>query len=511
MTGQARAVRASRKAATAAVTAAAVEPLVARGRGRARGRAAATAAAKGAAAAATAAAILATSAFRYGATYTPVHTIGIYQPGGVQYKTLNGLLPGFTIGQQATGQMKPAIDAYEAQVALTNIEAIGAGLPNQMGAPSLSYLQGETRFIVFAAPMVPHATHTGDEVGSLTKLLQGGYDSKIQATVAALITAGLTGPGLEGRICLRVGWEFNAGVGKSGNTGFEWATNYVDPLTGNVNGIAQYKLAAAHWETVARAAGYTGFIEWNGGNNDTSALPVSSAMPTHGDPSNTLWGWDVYAGNIYNNPKNAPQAAIDALTPIYNGYVAYCRSHGYMFGHGEYGCTYKANSPYTLNDNSYFYSWFFQIIAANADVVAYAMHYQQNQDYTYVSGTPLTESHQIAFSVSTSGGAPLGVASSSAYTGAYPVGGTSVNDTTAPANTVSTMGSLHNSNEGSGLFWVLTTDPNKVLARDSWLAYFGGANGLGAPAMVQPAVAPPEVTTSPTALDSPTFMTVVYG
>jgi hypothetical protein len=224
-----------------------------------------------------------------------------------------------------------------------------------------------------------------------------------------------------------------------------------------------------------RTHGYTGWIEWNGGNNDTSALPIASAMPTHATSTGsnwkakTLWGWDVYPGPPYNAGKDNFTAMINAVNSIYNLYLTYCRANGYKMAHGEWGMTYKANSPYSPQDNDQWFPWFYAKLAANADTVVYAMFYHQNQPYT--PGTVLDESHQLFFC-----GGHQGVPSTTVGSGPYPVGSTDKN-TAGPANTAATMGTLHNVAD-SGT-WVFTNDPNKSKALSSWMQSFGGGyNGV---------------------------------
>ena len=439
---------------------------------------------------------------RLGTVYTPVHTIGSYQQGGSHYKPLSGILPGFTVGQSGTGTMKTAMDAYETLIG-DYIEAVGIGLPNQMGDPgTFPYLSGETRHIVFAAPLIPLSG------GSINRLLANAYDGLIRATAQALMAAGLT----NGRASIRVGWEFNSGA--TSFTGFQWSTGHTDPQTGNLNGLANVKLAQAHYETVFRSAlapdGVTtwqGYIEWNAGNADSSSASVSTAMPTHGDPSNSMFGWDIYSTQGGSYGKDNETATWAVQKTYYQSILNYCAANGYLMCHGEYGHTYKASSPYSINDELNWFRDFYQIMAANPTLVAYAMHYQQNQPYVAPGGTPviLDESHQIAYA-----GSQQGSRSTVKNTGPYAVGSSTIGST-GSAHTTASMGSLHNGDDTPSV-WVFTNDANKGDARDSWMLWFGGSGGNGAAGLAGTPVAPPPPAVVPAVdLDTPTVLTLVWG
>lgn len=428
-------------------------------------------------------------------TFTGYNRIGSQQPGGVQCKTLLGIIPGATVGQQAHAQMKPTMDALATKIG-TQVEAVGVGMPNQMGDCSkvLDALYGETRFIRFAVPMVPHAIHSGDTVGSITDLLNGVYDAKIIDMVTKMVAAGFGGD----NVSSSVGWEYNAGAGKSLTSGYEWATNYGDPRTGVANGISQVHLAQAYFENLMRTHGYTGWIEWNGGNNDTSALPIQTAMPTHATTwkSKTLWGWDLYPSPPYNAGKNNLTATINATNSIYNTYLAWCKTNGYLMAHGEWGVTYSASSPYSLQQDQAagWITWFYKKLADNASQVVYAMLYQQNQPYT--PGNVLDEAHQLWFF-----GGVQGVKSTTVGSGPYPVGSSNVN-TAGPANTAATMGTYHNVADTGTI--VFTDDPNKTNALTGFLQNFGGityqgVTGKGAAGLGVPYVASSSITQGPIA------------
>lgn len=397
-------------------------------------------------------------------TFTPYNRIGAQQPGGVQCKVLSGLVPGFTVGQQAHGQMKPTIDAYETLVG-DHIEAIGVGLPTDLGDASgiLSALSGETRFIRFALPLVPMSN------GSVNALINSTtYNSQITAMFTQMVAAGFGGLNVSCSV-----WEYNSGTSNGSNSSLasnRWSTGFIDPQTGVRNGITNVKAGCAKMESLARAAGYTGYFEWNGGNLDSSALPIATAMPTHatgGDKVKSLWGWDVYAAQGGSYTKNDVTSVWGAVNSLYDTYLVYCKANGYMMAHGEYGQIYKASSPYGINDTNQWYPLWYAKLAANAKWVAYAIHYQQNQPYT--PGTVLDESHQIAFC-----GGRQGVPSTTVGTGNFAIGATMLFQN-GSAHTAATMGTLHNVAD-TGV-WVLTNDPNKAKARDSWIATFGGVGG----------------------------------
>ncbi len=417
-------------------------------------------------------------------TYTRWSTIGQEQPNGVQEKVLPGNYFGFTVGLGSSGSVEAMCNAWDAFTG-GNTESVGWGLPNSMGTPNLSPLAGITRFVVFAAPLIPHNVSGS----SITKLLRGDYDAQIDANANAVIALGL------GKKCaVRWGWEFNGGAGSSLTAGFEWATNHSDPLTGVANGISQVHLGQAYVEGRWRSAGYTGYAAWSGGTHDTSALSIANAIPTHGDPSLTCWDWDLYPPVPYNGTKNDIAAIIAKIEPIYDGYLSYIRTHGLVgMGHSEYGMVGNPASPYTPNDNDIWFPWWYGKLRANSRWVLWANAYWQNQDYVSPGGTnaPLKENHQIAFSVPTSGGSPQGAASTAAWTGNYPPGQSGPN-VSGTANTVANNGSLQNSSD-LGTHWVWSTDPSKAKARTSWQATFGGvgeAAGLGAAGLRIPITAP---------------------
>jgi hypothetical protein len=398
--------------------------------------------------------------------FVPYNRIGAQQPGGAQCKVLNGLNPGFTVGQQATGQMKPTIDHYEALTG-DHIEAVGIGLPNGFGSASslMNALSGETRFIVFACPMVPLNQATQ---GSITTLLAGGYDTAIIAMINSMVTAGFGGL----NVSMRIGWEANSGT--SSLNSYPWSTGFIDPLTGLKNGPAQYKAGAQYFETLIRAHGYTGYIEWCVGNADSSASPLATVMPTHATGANkllTLVGYDMYFTQGGSLSKNDFAGGWAAKNTYMDTLLAYATANGYLLAHGEYGQTYVSSSTSYFNDNDQFFAYWYAKLAANASKIAYAIHYQQNQPYT--PGTILQESHQIAFC-----GGQQGVPSTVVGTGTGAAG----------AISAATMGSLHNVAD-SGT-WTLTNDPNKALAKTSWLANFGGTGGKGAAHLGIPYVVP---------------------
>lgn len=398
----------------------------------------------------------------------PETMIGPQQSRGHHFKCLNGTSVGFTAGQSGTATMGGVLDALELSWK-TDVEAVTVGLPNGLGDP-LSLMQaiaGCGRFVVFTAPMIPMSG------GSITALLRGDYDAAIIKTFQRLVAAGW---GLNSAI--RCGWEYNAGAGKGPTEGFPWATNYRDPISGLINGIGQYKLGAAYYENLARncngaGSGYQGYFSWCGGNGDTSALPIESAIPTHGNPALTIWDWDIYAGNPYNGSKNNIAASTASLDPIYDRYIAYCEAHGILMAHGEYGQTYKASSPYSIDGLTGWMSWFYAKLKKNNTRVAYAMHYQKNQpvnssDTNYTDHTILDEMHQLWGL-----GGWTGSHATVKGTGPYPIGATGPN-VNGSLHTLATMGNQQSAQNVTSTFWTATADPNKVDVLADWMANFGG-------------------------------------
>ncbi len=406
--------------------------------------------------------------------YSRWNTIGRDQPGGRQIKTLPGQYFGFTAGTKSTGSMEAALNAWDTFTGGFS-EAVAWGLPNSMGTPNLTPLSGITRIVVFAAPLIPH----GVSGSSITALLRGDYDAMVDANADAVV-----GLALGRRALVRFGWEYNSGAGDSPTQGFEWAVAHGDPQNSNIpNGIAQVHRAQAYVENRWRARGFDGYAVWSGGTSNTSALSIANAIPTHGDPSLTCWDWDVYPSPPYGSTKKDLPSFLSRTDTQYDAYVAYCVSHGLLMGHSEYGQISNPSSPYTYNDLDTWFPWFYNKIQANSATVAWAIAYWQNQSYVAPGGSPvtLTENHSIAFSVASSGGAPLGSASTAAWVSNYPPG-TSGPNVSGTANTLANSGSLQHSSD-LGTHWVWTTDAAKQKAKTSWQASFGGvgeANGLGA-------------------------------
>jgi hypothetical protein len=322
--------------------------------------------------------------------------------------------------------------------------------------------------VSFSCPMVP----LFDSTASLTKLIRGDYDIQLHAIWNYAVAHGAGG---KNRIA-RCGWEYNSG-GTSLKT-YPWSTGYIDPQTGAANGISQFLLGAAHYEAIARAEGFLGYFDWNLGNGDTTSLPAASAMPTHGDPTLTFLGDDVYSSQGGQFSRNDPVGVWNKRELQIDNYLAYCRAHGYLYWIGEYDQTFKANSPYGVNDTDLWFPKLWQKAHDNADVIAGLVLYHQNQSSTGTS--VLDEVHQIMFSDGITG-----TPATAAYT----------SNTAAASNTQANMGNERNSGN-TGLTWVFTNDPNKQKAKTSWLAYFGGTAGRGAGSM-EKITAPP--VTAPTA------------
>lgn len=405
--------------------------------------------------------------------YSRWSTIGTDQPNAKQEKVLPGQYFGFTVGTKSTGSMEAALNAWDTFTG-DYTEAVAWGLPNSMGTPNLTPLAGITRFVVFAAPLIPHNVSGS----SITTLLAGGYDAQIDANAAAVVSLGLG----KKQAC-RWGWEYNSGAGDSPTQGFEWASGRRDPVSGNINGMARVHLAQAYVENRWRAQGYTGYAAWSGGTGDTSAATIDNAIPTHGDPSLVVWDWDIYPNPPWNGTKNAMSVFTAKADLQYNAYLAYCKANGILMGHSEVGQIYAPKSDQRYNDIGGFWEWLYAKGAANAGTVAWMIAYFQSTPYVAPGGTPvlLDESHSIAFSVPTSGGSPMGTAATTPWTGDYPPG-VSVPNVNGANNTIANTGSLQHSSD-LGLHWVWTPDPSKHNAMMGWRRTFGGeggALGLGA-------------------------------
>jgi hypothetical protein len=420
-------------------------------------------------------------------TYSRVKAIGPAQVGGVHHHALPGIYPGFTQGLGGSGSMETLLnnwDAFTGGWTESTAFSLGRYLNS---SPNVSPLVGTTRFVSFTAPMLPNG-------GSMQRMLNGEYDSLIDGSADAVVSLGLP----KEQHGVRWGHEYNSGAGDSLTQGFPWATAHVDPYTGTANGLSKYKAAGAYMEGRWRARGFVGYAIWCGGNHDTSSAPIGTAIPTHGDPDSTAWDWDLYPGPPYNGTKNDVSLMIAHNNPIYDGYVAYCRNNGILMGHSELGQIISPASSQRFNDTGLIMPWLYGKMQAAADVIAWGIHYFQNSPYVGPGGTPvvLDELHDVAFGVSSTGGAPLGQASTTPWTGDYPPGtsGPNVNGST---NTLARVGSLQNSSD-SGLHFVWSNDPASTQKRDSWQATFGGVgslNGLGAEGLTV-AVTPPVTPTN---------------
>jgi hypothetical protein len=412
-----------------------------------------------------------------------VYRIGKQQPGGVQHKCLSGLTQ-YTVGQSGTNTMDPYSDAYEALIR-SDIEMVGVGMPNGLGRPtSILNNLGTThkRFTVFALPMVPYGT------GSVDRLVNSStYDAMHTAIAEDTITAGF-----DEDSAIRCGHEYNSGAGDSGTQGFMWATKHTDPYTGQPVGLANYQAGAAKVEKIWRDAGYTGYFAWSGGQGDTSAAKIEDAIPTHGDPSLTVWDWDWYSHIGWNGTKNDAMTFYAKDLETDAKYLDYCRKHKILYAHSEYGHTSNPSSPYAANDEGQWYRAFYGNLATNADVKAWAGHYQVNQ----LTNGIVQEGHLIALSVNTPGGAPSGVAATAKYVADYPPGaldpttGKPAPNIKGTANTLANSGSLQSSSS-AGVNWVWTPDPNKQNAMTSWRETFGGFGPTGGAAGLTAAVVPP--------------------
>src|SRR5690242_20647691 len=107
---------------------------------------------------------------------SPLYAIGPQQPGGTQFRTLNGGHLGFTEGQTGFGSVWPAVQRMNSHLG-DNWEALNIGLPNDMSDPGasgkvLDQLNGCPLFIVFFAPIVPNVK-SGAGAGSISKGLYG--------------------------------------------------------------------------------------------------------------------------------------------------------------------------------------------------------------------------------------------------------------------------------------------------------------------------------------------------
>ena len=322
--------------------------------------------------------------------------------------------------------------------------------------------------------------------GSLTLLNQGHYDAEYTNLFTSLVAASNTHNGnLNGsRMAIRLGWEW-AGT-------WSWGLDAKDPQTNTWNTHTAYVQAFQRVVGLARAAGWTGDFDWNGqAPSDTitdgggTTVPYDSMFPgTAYGTGAQIVGIDVYdtIGNAamysvncsarppafsatgaycYGFNKNGSQSDSGVGTydnvwnaealPRLNSVAAFARSEGMLMGLGEIGDIIDPTNRFDFNQTNRFWPLMTSWLAANADVAAYAMPFNQNLYPTGTSGQ-VTQDDQYVFQG--------GFSAQSVPTSAW-IGPTTANRTTGAAPP--SLGSMTNADYTS-TNWVDTTDPNKTSA-----------------------------------------------
>jgi hypothetical protein len=279
----------------------------------------------------------------------------------------------------------------------------------------------------------------------------------------------------------RFGHEYNTQVGQVGN--YPWATGFPDPYTGSPVTIGQYFAAAEKVEGIYRSEGWLGYAAWSGGTSNTSALPIASAIPTHGDPAKTIWDFDTYPGTRYGTTKNDYASGWPLARDAWLRYDAFCSTHGLLMASSEWNMMSNVPSPYFLNDaaGAAGYADLYALWRSLSPRMAWALLYQVNQ----LSGGVVDEEHDLFLSVSTTGGSPSGVSPTSEYTSPYPPGKSDLISGKG-TNSLALSGSLDNSSS-AGLHFIWTPSKNRQHAvaafKTSWGGFgtTGGAAGLALP------------------------------
>jgi hypothetical protein len=261
---------------------------------------------------------------------------------------------------------------------------------------------------------------------------------------------------------------------------FPWSAFYIDPNTHSQHGMANVHTMMQRYVNIMRTPslvpgfsgtlGFQGYFDFNGFTLDNSQPPVEAWDPHVSDsiPNRIILGGDPY--NSISNPiatggigKDDPAGQWTKLQQKLDLMITYCRNNGYLSGFGEFGMIYNCSSPYSTNDQGYYFQKMHDYCAANADVIAYACLYNEttgNENDGFFYMPPLQGSDDTL----------LG-------SGPSPVGGTAA---------------TYRSGSNSASSWVDTPSKNKQLALAAYKALWKAGTMIYTP----PVTPPPPVTVS---------------
>lgn len=422
---------------------------------------------------------------------------------------MNGFYPGFT-GPTGAGSIHNAIVALE-NFLDTNVEAISLGLPNDMGnvASFVASVAGAPQHIIGTLPLGnlnqdPNANGLGtSEVGSLTRVIAGDYDARIDAMSAALIAAGLTAD----KMTIRLGWEWDGtwtwGLALSNPT-----NAYLDPSTGAKNTPALYKAAWRHVAGRFRLAGWTGRFDWNGPARSSDPATFDAVYPGNdfstGSGSAMTAGCQIVGYDFYDNISNAAFYSTDETnkTNVFDavgstsfpskyryGYrkseyqntwvgeskaridsvAAFARAHGLLMGIAECGHISKHSDRYKSNDNPFYWPLLWAWIVVNADVCTYVCPFNQNIIGSEDDAMFVWNSYKGTVPSASWVGDTI-VATAATVSGAVSPAGMTVG--TAPPS----LGSVDNGNRNATGTWSNSPSPNHLLNRPTYIANFKAGN-----------------------------------
>jgi hypothetical protein len=323
------------------------------------------------------------------------------------------------------------------------LEVITLGTPLSGGgiAARLALsVPGSSIHKVMHYPLVP----TG---GTLALAATGSYDAIWDQAAADIVASPFNGADLT----IALGWEGGAG-GYGGS--FPWVIG-----TGSDTSKAgTFATAYARCVTRFRNAGVSLSVtwEWNVHSQGTSAAQLAAAYP--GDAYVDIVGWDCYAGNHYGNNTvartNYQTIWDNQHLPALLILETFARQHGKRCGASEFGMVQPVAGNTTSNayvyqaaDTALYYQLMATHMAANADLWAYTVLFNQNQ----TSGGNITEDDQLFY------------CGTNPATQTYP----------ALASTSVTNGT-----------WYDTTSPQHVLDLPAWKAYHAQSLDYVAPVTV---------------------------
>lgn len=369
---------------------------------------------------------------------SPQYRIGVSQPNGSNQYCLTGIMPGFSVGLGSSGSLHTAVAGLEDH--LTRVtgkpwyyECVVISAGNDMSAQNFSSINNCPQFVVITFPMMPFVPGNFAASGTVSQGNAGAYDTAVHNYFVSLIAQPWFNPE---KVSVRIGWECNG-------TGFPWGFTVVDHNTTVANGVANVQSLFNRHVATARAAGYTGYFEFNAGTNDNTKVPIATYAPTTTD-TRVIYGFDAYNSIGFNkadylsNWNTYQKPNLDAITN-------FCRSHGMMAGMSESGMVYRSDNNFSSNDTPLYYQLMSAYVAANADVWAYWVFYNQDGH----NGSNVSELDQFFYAVTGTNASP------------GPIGGSP--DTvvgTGSTATNASMGTLANTSS-TGVAWADTTSVNK--------------------------------------------------